>query len=93
MWLTNFATVRLASGTTPGPTLIDMMPRVTRADADGRRRARRRSAWAEAYDRAAGDRPVDVWYLPKATHTAAIRAVAPEYERRVTQFFDRALAG
>ena len=92
MWLTNFATVRLASGTTPGPTMIDMVPRLTAPmlmiAAGGPEKP-----WGEAYDRAAGDRPLDVWYLPKATHTAAIRQVAPAYERRVTEFFDRALAG
>jgi len=45
----------------------------------------------ELYDRAAGDRPLDVWYLPEVTHTAAIRQVAPQYEQRVTAFFDDAL--
>ena len=44
------------------------------------------------YDRAAGDRPVEHWNLPQAGHTAAIRDAAPEYERRVTAFFDRALS-
>ena len=39
----------------------------------------------------AGDRPAELWYLPDVTHTAAIRQVAPEYERRVTTFFDDAL--
>jgi hypothetical protein len=45
----------------------------------------------EVYHRAAVGRPVDVWYLPDVGHTAAIREAAPEYERRVTAFFDRAL--
>jgi hypothetical protein len=90
LWLTEFATVRLASGTTPGPTLIDQMSHVTRplllvaAGAPEK-------PWAEAYDRAAGSAPVDVWYLPKATHTAAIREFAPAYERRITAFFARGL--
>jgi dipeptidyl aminopeptidase/acylaminoacyl peptidase len=47
----------------------------------------------EVYDRAAGNRPVDVWYLPDLGHTAANREAAPEYEQRVTAFFDAALAG
>jgi hypothetical protein len=47
--------------------------------------------FGEAYDRAAGDRPLDVWYLPEVGHTAAIREVAPQYEQRVTAFFDDAL--
>jgi hypothetical protein len=46
----------------------------------------------EVYDRAAGDRPVDVWYLPDVGHTAAIREAAPAYEQRVTAFFDAALS-
>ena len=45
----------------------------------------------EGYDRAAGGRPVDVWYLPNVGHTAAIREAAPEYEHRVTRFFAAAL--
>jgi dipeptidyl aminopeptidase/acylaminoacyl peptidase len=49
--------------------------------------------YAEMYDRAAGNRPVDLWYLPDVDHTAAIRRAAPEYERRVIAFFDDALRG
>lgn len=45
----------------------------------------------ELYDRAAGDRPVDVWYLPDVGHTAAIREAAPECEKRVTAFYAAAL--
>jgi dienelactone hydrolase len=92
MWLTQFATVRLVSGTTPGPTMIDQMPRVKHPLLMVAAGAPEKP-WAEAYDRAAGDRPVDVWYLPKATHTAAIREAAPEYERRITRFFADALGG
>jgi pimeloyl-ACP methyl ester carboxylesterase len=92
LWLINFATVRVASGTTPGPTLIDMMPRVREPMLLVAAGAPEKAA-SEAYDRAAGAGPVERWYLPKVTHTDAIRAVAPEYERRVTEFFDRALAG
>ena len=47
--------------------------------------------FGETYDRAAGEAPVDVWYLPDVGHTAAIREAAPEYERRLTAFFDDAL--
>jgi hypothetical protein len=90
MWLTQFATVRLASGTTPGPTTIDQMPRVKRplllvaAGAPEK-------PWAEAYDRAAGAGPVDAWYLPEVSHTGAIREVPAAYERRITDFFARGL--
>ena len=47
--------------------------------------------FGETYDRAAGNRPVELWYLPHVPHTAAIRQAAPEYERRVTTFFDATL--
>jgi uncharacterized protein len=84
-----FATVRVTSGTKPGPALEDMMKRISsplllvsaRGEYD----------YGVAYDRAAGDRPVDHWHLPDVTHTDAIRQAAPKYERRVTRFFDQAL--
>jgi hypothetical protein len=47
--------------------------------------------WGELYDRAGGDRS-EVWYLPHATHTAALRQYPREYERRVLGFFDERLA-
>jgi uncharacterized protein len=87
-----FATVRVTSGTSPGPALEEIIKRVTSplllvaAGAPEK-------PFGEAYDRAAGDRPVDVWYLPDVTHTNAIRQVAPAYEQRVTTFFDAALTG
>jgi dienelactone hydrolase len=89
-FVAEFATVQLTSGTKPGPTLEDVMPKVmspTLLVAAGPQEKRP----GELYDRAAGDRPVDVWYLPNVSHTAAIRQAAPEYERRVTRFFAAAL--
>ena len=58
-----FATVGVTSGTTPEPALEDVMERIAAplllvaAGPDER-------AAGALYDRAAGDRPVDVWYLP-----------------------------
>ena len=46
--------------------------------------------WGELYDKAGGDRS-DVWYLPKATHTAALKQYPEEYEQRVAAFLDRNL--
>jgi len=87
-----FATVRLASGTKPGPVLEDMMKRITSplllVSAGPPEKP-----FGEAYDRAAGERPVEHWHLPDVGHTAAIREAAPEYEQRVTTFFDKALTG
>jgi dienelactone hydrolase len=85
----DFTTVRVTSGTEPGPALEDMMKRITsplllvsaRGEYD----------YGVAYDRAAGERPVEHWHLPDVSHTDAIRQAAPEYEQRVTRFFDRAL--
>lgn len=48
-------------------------------------------SWGELYDRAGGERS-QLWYLPDATHTAALRQHPREYERRVLDFFDEHLA-
>jgi len=47
--------------------------------------------WGELYDRAGGDRS-EVWYLPHATHTGALRQYPREYEQRVVEFFDEHLS-
>jgi len=85
-----FATVRVISGSKPGPALEDMVKRVVSplllVSAGPPEKH-----FGETYDRAAGDRPVDLWYLPDVAHTAAIREAAPEYERRITAIFNDAL--
>jgi uncharacterized protein len=48
--------------------------------------------WGELYDRAGGDRS-ELWYLPEAGHTAALRQYPEAYEQRVTSFFDEHLLG
>ena len=84
-----FATVQATSGTKPGATLEDVVEHVASplllVSADEEKE------WGEMYDRAAGDAPVEHWNLPGVGHTAGIRQAAPEYERRVTAFFDGAL--
>jgi hypothetical protein len=47
-------------------------------------------AMNEVYARAAKP-PVDLWVLPEARHTAAIRDEAVAYGRRVIRHFDQAL--
>jgi hypothetical protein len=87
--LAEFTTVRVTSGSKPGPVLEDMMEQIrsplllvsARGEYDS----------GVAYDRAVGDRPVEHWHLADVSHTDAIRQAAPEYERRVTAFFDQAL--
>ncbi len=44
-------------------------------------------SWGDLYDRAGGERS-QLWYLPNATHTGALRQYPREYERRVVAFFD-----
>ena len=46
--------------------------------------------WGELYDRAGGSR-TELWYLPKAGHTAALKQYPAQYEERVSAFFDRNL--
>ena len=46
--------------------------------------------WGELYDRAGGEQS-QLWYLPKASHTAALKQYPEEYEQRVTTFFERHL--
>lgn len=86
-----FATVGVTSGTTPGPVLEDMIRRVSSplllVSAGPPE-----EPYTAAYDRAAAERPVVRWHLPDVGHTAAMRTVAAEYERRVAGFFDAALA-
>lgn len=45
-----------------------------------------------AYYAAAGE-PKEIWMVPGAGHTGGIDAQPEEYERRVIEFFDRALLG
>ncbi len=86
-----FATVRITAGSKPGPTIKDVMPDITAPTLLVAAGPEEKPA-GEIYDRAAGNAPVDVWYLPKVRHTNAIRAVAAEYERRVVAFFDAGLS-
>jgi dienelactone hydrolase len=47
--------------------------------------------WGELYDKAGGARS-ELWHLPKAGHTAALRQYPEAYEQRVVSFFDENLA-
>jgi alpha/beta superfamily hydrolase len=46
--------------------------------------------WGELYDRAGGDRS-ELWYLPNASHTAALKQYPQAYQQRVVSFFDENL--
>jgi dienelactone hydrolase len=89
LWLLFKTMEVIRAGSAPKVSLADRIAR-TRAPhlliAAGTQEKR----WGELYDKAGGDRS-EVWYLPKATHTAALRQYPVAYERRVTAFFDRNL--
>ena len=75
-----FATVQATSGSQPGPALEEMVKHVSSPVllvAAGSAE----NPFGEAYDRAAGDRPLDVRYLADVGHTAAILRVAPPLRR------------
>jgi dienelactone hydrolase len=86
------ATVRLISGSRPGPPLEELVSQVSptplllvaAGSLPGEIRVN------TIYARAARE-PVDLWTLPDARHTRAIRDQAAEYERRVVGHFDAAL--
>ena len=86
------ATVRLISGSRPGPPLEDLVGRVSPTPlllvAAGSLPGEIRIN--TIYARAARE-PIDLWTLPDARHTRAIRDEAAEYERRVVDHFDAAL--
>jgi uncharacterized protein len=73
-------------------------PKTALADQIGKSRAphllisanKAEKQWGELYDRRGGDRS-ELWYLPKAGHTAALKQYPEAYERRVTAFFARNL--
>jgi uncharacterized protein len=43
--------------------------------------------WGELYDKAGGTRS-ELWHLPKASHTAALKQYPKAYEQRVVSFLD-----
>jgi pimeloyl-ACP methyl ester carboxylesterase len=46
--------------------------------------------WGELYDKAGGAHS-ELWYLPKAGHTAALKQYPEAYEQRVVSFFEKNL--
>jgi dienelactone hydrolase len=46
--------------------------------------------WGELYDKAGGAHS-DLWYLPKAGHTAALKQYPEAYEQRVVSFYEKNL--
>jgi uncharacterized protein len=88
---TKTAAVALFSNMAPPPKLTDLVPRIAPTPL--------LLIWAPAsggedmnptYYRLAG-RPKAIWAIPEADHIQGITARPKEYERRVVDFFDRAL--
>jgi hypothetical protein len=52
--------------------------------------AKQEKEWGELYDKAGGARS-ELWHLPQAGHTAALRQYPEAYEQRVVSFFDENL--
>ena len=81
----------LFSDTAPPPELTDLVPRIAPTPLF--------LIWAPSsggedmnptYHRLAG-RPKAIWAIPEADHIQGIASRPKEYERRVVDFFDRAL--
>ena len=90
-----FTAVRAFSGSSPGEPLAELVrdisptPLLLIAAGKGAQLERKAN---RVYAETARE-PVELWDLPDATHTAAIRERPAEYERRVIEFFDDALLG
>ena len=83
---------RVLSGTSPGPLLEDLVPRVSPTPllliSAGKSLGERK---ANLHYAEVAREPFELWDLRDVNHTAAIRERAAEYEERVVGFFDRAL--
>ena len=88
------ATVRVLSGSDPGPRLVDLVEQISAAPlllvAAGSIPSE--ISVNEEYA-AAAEVPVELWSLPDSAHLAGIRDEAAAYERRVVGHFDAALLG
>jgi dienelactone hydrolase len=89
MWVL-FKTIEVIQGR-PGPkaSLADQLAR-TRAPHLIVSAGKPEKEWGELYDKAGGARTT-LWYLPKASHTAALRRYPAAYEQRVVSFLDKNL--
>ena len=91
MWLL-FKTIEVVQGRSgPEASLADQIAR-SRAPHLIIAAGVQEKKWGELYDRAGGDHS-ELWYLPDAGHTAALRQYPEAYEQRVSSFFDEHLLG
>jgi fermentation-respiration switch protein FrsA (DUF1100 family) len=85
-----FKTIEVLSGDPPSPALEDRVREIRQPLLMISAGTAEEAEFGALYDRAGGPN-VEHWNLPDATHTDAIRQAAEPYERRVTEFFGRAL--
>ena len=85
-----FKTMEILSGDPPSPALEDRVRKIRQPVLMVSTGTAEEAEFGQLYDRAGGPN-LELWHLPHAGHTAAIRQAAPQYEQRVTAFFDRAL--
>jgi len=87
-----FLSLRLLTGTAPGPPLVDLVPRVAPTPllliASG---SIPEELPANLRYAAAGRGPVTLWQRPQGAHTGGIREEPVRYERRVVRAFDEGL--
>ena len=89
MWVL-FKTIEVIQGRSgPKASLADQLAR-TRAPHLIVSAGTPEKEWGELYDKAGGARTT-LWYLPNASHTAALRQYPAAYERRVVSFLDKNL--
>jgi uncharacterized protein len=89
MWLLFKTMEVIRAGSAPKVSLAD---RIAQTEAPHLLVAagKQEKEWGELYDKAGGSRS-ELWYLPKASHTAALKQYPEAYEQRVTAFLDRHL--
>ena len=88
------AALTVMSGTTPPPSLKDLVPRIAPRHVFFVYAGH--GAGGEEYNPdyyAAAGAPKAIWKIPEAGHTAGYQARPREYEQRVVGFFDHALLG
>ena len=85
-----FGTMRILSGDAQSPPLEDRIAEIRQPTLLVSTGTAEEDEFGQLYERV-GNPAVEVWHLPKAGHTAALRQFPALYERRVTDLFARTL--
>ncbi len=92
MGLVMFKATEVLSGDEPSTPLADLVPQIRSPLLLISAGTKDEKDYNDAYIAVAGDN-AEHWNLPGAKHTAAVRQFRSQYERRVSEFFGRALLG